>query len=202
LSVTETLAPSVRWVDRPKLALVLIVSGLIAALAVGSLLFGITTLAINVVSERTRPLPTIALAAPLVGMVILEAFWMTTKRLRPVAVRTQVPQGWGHQHGPWKAALRYGPRLGVGPATLLNTWSWWGGAILSALLGLSSVVWFCVAFVITRSVLTVWVTGNPTDGIALASRMQRWQALNHPTRWAGAVALVAAALLVVAGTGR
>jgi hypothetical protein len=59
----------------------------------------------------------------------------TARRPRPPAVHTQVPQWWGHRFGPWWAAARYGLRLGLGPATILNTWLWWAGVDVRGDLG-------------------------------------------------------------------
>jgi hypothetical protein len=122
--------------------------------------------------------------------LVIESTLISTQRPRPLAVRTQVPQSWGHLHGPWKAALRYGPRLGVGPATLLNTWLWWSGAVIAALGGWPAALLFAAIFVCVRSFFTVMVPGDPAHGVELATRMRRWRQAGIKARWFSVVVVV------------
>jgi hypothetical protein len=118
--------------------------------------------------------------------VVAEALWITTGRPRPWSINTQVPQSWGHDHGPWKAALRYGFRLGVGPATILNSWSWWVGTAFSAR-SFTHGLAFTAMFVTTRSVLTIQVPGDPVDGLVLSQRMAAFRSTESLGRYVGLV---------------
>lgn len=176
---------------RPLLGLVLIASGLPAAIAVS----GALTLLL-------RPLTHVALdwgaispvglgAVVVIAAAVAEVGWVFRSRPRPWAVSRQVPQSWGHEHGPWKAALRYGARLGVGPATVLTSWSWWAGAVVGAVSGWVAWATFSAVFVVVRAVLTIALPGNPLDGIELAQRMAR---LRNADASSGYLALGAMAL--------
>ncbi len=112
-------------------------------------------------------------AAVLIVATVAEARWVFQSRPRPWAVNRQVPQSWGHTHGPWKAALRYGPRLSFGPATILTSWVWWGGVALAATAGGWAWLVFSSVFVVTRAVATVVLPGDPANGVELAQRMAR-----------------------------
>ena len=94
-------------------------------------------------------------------------------RPRPFAVHRQVPQGWGHRRGPWAAALRYGFRLGVGPATILNTWTWWAAVVSVVSFGPAWAFAGAVTFVGVRSVVTLGVVADVRDGVAMAGRSRR-----------------------------
>lgn len=118
---------------------------------------------------------------------------------RPLGVHRQVPQWWGHRYGPLAAAARYGPRLGVGPATILTTWLWWSGLALVAVAGMSWAGVGAVAFVVARIAAMALAVAGIRDGSAMARRMGRVQSSRSAARWcshAGAlgVALAAAAL--------
>lgn len=53
----------------------------------------------------------------------------------PLAVRRQVPQVWSQVFSPATVALLYGARLGVGPLTLLPSWTWWAVLVAGGSLG-------------------------------------------------------------------
>ncbi len=92
---------------------------------------------------------------------------------RPWSVGTQVPSIWGHTYGPWKAGLRYGLRLGVGPATILTSWTWWGAmAITATSQDLRTAIAIAAVFVIVRSTLTMGVGSGVSNGVEMAKRMQ------------------------------
>lgn len=54
---------------------------------------------------------------------------------RPPSVRRQVPVLWTGLFAPETVALLYGARLGVGPLTVLPSWSWWSALVLAAARG-------------------------------------------------------------------
>jgi hypothetical protein len=150
---------------------VLLMSGLLAALPTQALFW-----------VALHRFDWIRLAA-LVG-VIAEATWIVAAQPRPWSVNRQVSQSWGHEHGPWKAALRYGFRLGVGPATILNSWSWWVGAVVSTL-SLRHGAAFVISFVALRSALTVLLPGNPSNGLVLSQRMAKFRLVEPRGRYIG-----------------
>ncbi len=173
--------------SRPLLLLVLIASGLPVAAGVGAVASWVV---------RSVDLPSIVNVV-VVGLATLaELVWVSTHRPRPWAVNRQVPQSWGHEHGPWKAALRYGPRLALGPATILTSWSWWAGLALGALLGTTGSLLFAVGFVVLRSTVTVLLPGNPSDGLVLAQRMNRLRAFERPGSTIGVVLMFTSLALV------
>lgn len=114
-----------------------------------------------------------------------------------LAVRRQVPQWWGHRHGPWLGAARYAPRLGLGPATILTSWVWWAGLVVG-LDGPASATAFGISYVLVRSSTTVLLGSGVGDGVAMATRLRTVQAA-RPTvdRMAVAAAGATALALIV-----
>jgi hypothetical protein len=183
----------VRRSQRPLLCAVLIGSGLPAAVAVAA----VANVALAPILGGPFPLmSTFELGATvLIAATVAELGWAFTDRPRPWAVNRQVPQSWGHQHGPWKAALRYGPRLAVGPATILTSWAWWAGLFIAVGAGGWESLWFSVVFVVTRSVNTVALAGNPSDGIKMAARMAQVRAADTGARYLSVCVLIFSWLL-------
>lgn len=111
-------------------------------------------------------------AALLAGLcAALEVVLLVRGRPRPLAVQRQVPQPWGHDRSPSLVALRYGIRLGVGPATILTSWLWWAAAILGAALGPTRSALVGLAFAVSRSVANSVVGMSISDGGAMARRV-------------------------------
>ncbi len=96
---------------------------------------------------------------------------------RPLAVFRQVPRSWGHRVGPWWAALRYGFRMGFGPATILVSWSWWVGFVLVASAGPISCAIGALVFAGTRTITMALATGDVAGGTAMARRAARLDVL-------------------------
>jgi hypothetical protein len=92
---------------------------------------------------------------------------------RPLAVFRQVPRSWGHRVGPWWAAVRYGFRMGFGPATILVSWSWWVGFALVVSAGPVSAFVGAVVFAAARTISMAVATGDVRDGTAMARRSGR-----------------------------
>ena len=165
--MAETLAPSVRRAKQPMLWAILVLTGLCAALpiaVISALIFS---------GDHRRGLA----VAGAVTVLILEVSWRTIGLPRPTAVHRQVPRSWGHEHGPWWGAARYGPRLAVGPATILTSWSWWGMWLLGALAGWRWAVSASAVFVVVRATAIVGAGAGITEGRAMAARMQGFRAL-------------------------
>ncbi len=133
-----------------------------------------------------------------VAALVAECCWVFAGRPRPWSINRQVPQSWGHDHGPWKAALRYGFRLGVGPATILNSWCWWCGAILASQ-SLRLSVYFVISFVTVRSALTVQLPGDPTDGLMLSRRMTAIRAADPVSKYSVLAITAVATMIGLAG---
>jgi hypothetical protein len=129
--------------------------------------------------------------------------------LRPLAVHRQVPSLWGHQRGPWLAALRYGPRLGLGPATILTSWTWWSAMICALTAGALTVLGAGAVYVIVRALSIIWVGSGVTNGVEMAKRMAKVASATRRNRitlaaialsLGGAVVVAVAAVATVAGS--
>jgi hypothetical protein len=133
---------------------------------------------------------TAAAVAVVVGTAGLEALG----RPRPPAVRTQVPQLWGRIFGPRTVAVLYGARLGVGPATILPTWMWWGAFALSAACG----PWVAAAagalFALTRTVVTHGSVAGVGSGPVMSRRIATVRRAERPIAIGVAMAVAALAL--------
>lgn len=86
----------------------------------------------------------------------LDAFNLAGGRPSPPNSGRQVPRQWGRLFDPRLTAVLYGARLGVGPSTMLSTWTWWSVTVAAGLLGPvpAAVVggWFGAARLITTVV--------------------------------------------------
>ena len=186
------MSPSVRRALLPVLALVLIVTGMVANAPV-------VALALSWSAGPARR-PTLVVAVLLaVTSIVLDRLHRSTGRPRPPAVHTQVPQWWGQRYGPWWAAARYGLRLGVGPATILNTWMWWAGVLIAVSSGPLWAFGATATFVCVRTMVMVGATFGPRDGVSMARRAQQLDRLQWRAELGGqAVVLLAVAAIVVA----
>lgn len=123
----------------------------------------------------------------LVVAVVLEALG----RPRPPSVRRQVPQLWGRLFEPRTVAVLYGARLGVGPATILPTWLWWGAFVIAAACG----PWVGAAtgavFALVRAAVTHGAVAGIGEGGAMSRRIRAVRRVERP------IALGLAALLVI-----
>lgn len=137
----------------------------------------------------------------MVGAVaVVASLGLDAAGVTPVSVRRQVPQPWGHRRGPWLGALRYAPRLGFGPATILTSWLWWAGLLVGALGGTAAAIGFGASYVLIRSVATVVIGSGVREGVAMAHRMARIIGARVPVQRAvSVVAFGVAALLGWAG---
>lgn len=189
--MAETLGPSVRRSQTLPLGAVLLLTGLTANLPVVAVSWVLGGNA----SFGSRLLPSaIGIAAALIDFLRLRFPHLP----RPLAVHRQVPQWYGHRHGPWRAAVRYGFRLGFGPATILNSWTWWAGTVIAVLRGPG----FCLAllsvFVVVRT-LTMLAVGHPgVSGTAMARRSAWVQRTERTSVVLGSGIALAASLGVAA----
>ncbi|MCU1376109.1 MAG: hypothetical protein JWO68_3395 [Actinomycetia bacterium] len=141
------------------------------------------------------PAPTTT-AAVIVVLVVagLEAIG----RPRPPAVRTQVPQLWGRIFGSRTVAVLYGARLGIGPATILPTWLWWGAFVLSAACGPWVAAGAGALFAVTRTVVTHGAVAGVRSGPVMSRRIATVRRAERPIAVGVAVAV---AVLALAGCG-
>ena len=78
----------------------------------------------------------------------------------PITSGRQVPREWGRIFDPKLVAVLYGTRLGVGPLTILTTWTWWSVTAAAALVspGVAFVVGASFGFVrlLTTLAVSAW----------------------------------------------
>lgn len=113
--------------------------------------------------DRVAPLVVAAIA----GLALLADL----AGVRPLAVGKQVPQAWGRLFGARLTAVLYGARLGVGPLTILRTWTWWAAFVVGASLGPWPSAAIGAAFALSRT-LTILLAGwGATTGLLMRDRM-------------------------------
>lgn len=187
------MSPSVRRALRPLLGLLLVSTGLLANAPVVLVAWAWSA------GLHLRATPEVAALLAFVS-IALDLAHRTGRGPGSPALHTQVPQWWGHRYGPWWAAARYGLRLGLGPATILTAWTWWAGALVASSWGPWWTFVATAAFVSVRSIVTIGSTFGPRDGIAMAARSLRLDALERPTqRGAQAIVLVASVVAGIVG---
>lgn len=116
-------------------------------------------------------------------------------RWRPLAVRRQVPQLWGRIFGPRTVAVLYGTRLGVGPATILPTWLWWGAIVLGAACGPWTGAAAGAVFAVTRTIVTHGAVAGAGTGEAMSQRISRLRAAERPVTIVVVAAVLALAVI-------
>lgn len=116
--------------------------------------------------------------------------------LLPLAVGRQVPEAWGRLFGARLAATLYGARLGVGPLTVLRTWTWWAALLVGASLDPWPSAGVGVTFALSRTAATVVTGRGAATGVVMRDRMA---ALNsaEPLVAAGTTWLLAAAAVTL-----
>lgn len=107
------------------------------------------------------------MAATLTGLVLLADL----AGVRPLAVGKQVPQAWGRLFGARLTAILYGARLGVGPLTILRSWTWWAALVIGASQGPWPSAAVGGAFALSRTLATVLAGRGATTGLQMRDRM-------------------------------
>ena len=111
----------------------------------------------------------------------------------------QVPREWGRILPVPVAAGLYGARLGIGPLTILSTWTWWAVTLAAAVAGPAEAVLVGACFGLIRMVVSVAVSYSamqPGDAV----RYHRLNRIERPS-WAtinGLAALAVTAFVVSA----
>ena len=167
-------------------------TGVASAAAVG-LLAGIVWAATGAGALSTGAASVLA-----VGAVLLDVAARRLGRPRPLAVHRQVPQLWGRLFGPGVVAVLYGSRLGVGPLTILTTWTWWAALLVGASLGPWPSAAVGAAFAISRTVTMLVAVAGTRTGPAMATRVARVRRAQPLVSWVTALVLV---LVVAACSG-
>ncbi|MGI9615634.1 MAG: hypothetical protein ACR2QO_22165 [Acidimicrobiales bacterium] len=93
---------------------------------------------------------TMFVAAIVVGGVVLDIVGLVAGRPAPPAIGRQVPREWIEFFSPITVAALFGARLGIGPATILSTWTWWSVTVAAGLLGLGPAVAVGATFAAVR----------------------------------------------------
>ncbi|MDQ3148023.1 MAG: hypothetical protein M3R01_14040 [Actinomycetota bacterium] len=171
----------------------LLVGSATVAGALAGFVLGLAALVLRV-PEATAPVVAAALTLAASG----DLAWRAVGRPRPLSVNRQVPQPWSRIFGLRVAAALYGGRLGVGPLTVLNTWTWWAAAFLSASLGVGPSVLAGAWFGAVRTSVMVAVSRSAARdmGASMARLRRREPAAVRATVLiavlAGALSLLAA----------
>lgn len=159
------MTPSVEGNAKIRVAGLLFLSGVSSAALVG-FAGGIVWIA--------SPLPGLDVAMIVVAAgvaVVLDVGHRATGRLRPPSVGRQVPQDWSRVFDPPVVAVLYGARLGVGPLTILNSWSWWAAFLVGAAGGPAVGALVGAGFAASRTLVMIAV-GEWARG-AMAAQMGR-----------------------------
>lgn len=132
-----------------------------------------------------------------VAVAAVDMVYKRTGRPRPLALHRQVPLGWARRHGPWKGAARYAFRMGLGPATILVSWTWWGAFVLCAVSGVTAAAMGGLVFVVVRFVGSALSTAGVDNGTSMVLRARRLDAVAPSVDRGVVVAPIAAAALCV-----
>ncbi len=133
----------------------------------------------------------------------LDAFAVNRYRwVRPLAVFRQVPRDYGHRFGPWRAAARYGLRMGFGPATILVSWVWWVAFVVAAMAGFGWIVSGSLAFALVRALSMYASSAGVRSGTLMAERGALLSSVEARVVRGVAMTVVALSLIAIAGSVR
>lgn len=196
--MAETSVPSVRGRTRILVAVTLIgaatTSGIVIGLSASVLLAPIVALSGGAAAGS------LTVVVALIGLaVILDLAVLLVGGPRPPAGGRQVPREWGRLFQPATVAVLYGARLGVGPLTILSTWTWWAVTLASGLMGPAPAALVGGTFGFVRMAVTVAVSLAALDP-AETSLYRRLRSATRPSR-ATLTGLAALALVATATTG-
>lgn len=145
-------------------------------------------------------LPDPSTGAAIVVVVVIAAL-EALGRPRPVAVRRQVPQLWGRIFGARTVAVLYGARLGIGPATILPTWLWWGAFALGTACGPWVGAAVGATFALSRTLVTHGSVAGVRSGPAMSRRIHAVRRAERPIAVGVAVLVAVVALAGCSGGG-
>jgi hypothetical protein len=101
--------------------------------------------------------------------LVLDGMVLLFDRPKPPTSGRQVPQEWSRLLAAPVVAVLYGARLGVGPLTILSTWTWWSVTVAAALAGPIVSVATGATFGLVRLIVTVCVSVLSSPGSVLSS---------------------------------
>ena len=125
---------------------------------------------------------TFALVAALVAAA-LDALVLTVGRPRPLAVNRQVPVEWGRMFSPSTTAVLYGARLGVGPLTILRTWTWWAAVVVAAACGPWVGAAVGAVFAVARTITMEVAVRRIREGVAMSHRVSTLRGAEKRIGW-------------------
>ena len=152
----------------------------------------------------SSPGPRIVAVIASIG-VGLDLIRLATGRPSPPTSGRQVPQEWGRLLGPEAVAVLYGARLGIGPLTILSTWTWWSVLIAASLVGPGTGAAVGAGFGFVRLMVTVAASAlasrsvDPLAHTAWFGRLRRRQRSNWAVLNGAGLLLVGAVLLTGCG---
>ena len=133
----------------------------------------------------------------------LDAFLANRYRwARPLAVFEQVPRDYGHRFGPWRAAARYGLRMGFGPATILVSWVWWVAFVVAALAGPGWIVCGTLLFALLRALSMYFSSVGVRSGAEMVERSALLNRVESRVVRGVSVAVIALSLMAIMGSLR
>lgn len=154
------------------------------------------------VAWAVSPLPALSTAgsaAVALVAVAADVVWRTAGHPKPLAVGRQVPVVWGRVFGARVAGVLYGARLGVGPLTILASWTWWAALVVGASAGPGWSALVGAAFALARTATMAAVVHGVETGTAMSARVGRLRRVEGTVAWGVAVALGLAGLALLAG---
>lgn len=125
---------------------------------------------------------TLALVAALAAAA-LDALVLTVGQPRPLAVHRQVPVEWGRMFSPATTAVLYGARLGVGPLTILRTWTWWAAVVVAAACGPWVGVAVGAVFAVARTITMEVAVRRIREGVAMSRRVSTLRLAERRIGW-------------------
>ena len=178
------MLPSVRGRERAIVGTILVGSGTAAGALVG---LGAAVFLAPVAAALGPPPAGTTLT--LVGAgTALDGLRLVVGHPAPPTAGRQVPRAWVWVFPARVTAGLYGARLGVGPLTILSTWTWWSFTLAAALLGPAAGALVGGAFGLVRLVVNAWVSlaaapvGHArTFGLLRAGRRPGWAAITVVT---------------------
>ena len=199
--MAETVLPSVRGRERLLVGLVLVGAGT-AAGALAGLVLAILLAPLAAIGPWSTTAPTATVATIVAAGVALDAIRLLAGRPAPPTVGRQVPAEWARWFPARTTAALYGARLGVGPLTILSTWTWWSTTVAAGLLGPATGAATGATFGLIKlgAVAGVSQVAGPTGHSEVFGRLRRG---NRPS-WAaltGASAIGVVLTLATAGCG-
>ncbi len=193
--MAETTLPSVRGRDRRRVGLVLLGSGT----ATGALAGLVLALALGP-ALRTVLAPATTTIVVLVAVGAgLDGLRLTVGWPPPPTAGRQVPREWARLFPLPVVAALYGARLGVGPLTILSTWTWWSFTLAAALLGPAAGALTGATFGLAKlaAIAAVSLAVRPDDHSTTFGRLRA----RRRSGWAALTVLTAALALTASACG-